>query len=146
MQLRTFEGAFKETFNVTCEERDRIDEKTRYQSQSLIWHAERAGWITRSRCSKILSQTKKTDALFISILYPKHTTDHKRLSLPLKWGIENEHKALGEYVTFMRSNGHPHLWTESCGFTIHPTQGWLGASPDAVVIDPSVEKKKEFWK
>ena len=49
----------KETLNVTYEERDRIEEKTRYQSQSFIWHAERARRITGSRCGKILSQNKK---------------------------------------------------------------------------------------
>ena len=39
----------------------------------------------------------------------------------------------------MRSNGHANLVTRPCGFIVHPSMGWLGASPDAVVTDPSVE-------
>ena len=40
----------------------------------------------------------------------------------------------------MNKNGHGGLTTEKCGFIIHPTSGWLGASPDAKVFDPSCEK------
>ena len=29
---------------------------------------------------------------------------------------------------------------EKCGFIIHPTKGWLGASPDGRVTDPTSEK------
>ncbi len=38
----------------------------------------------------------------------------------------------------MRANGHCGLQTKPCGFIIHPTMGWLGASPDTFVTDPSV--------
>ena len=37
----------------------------------------------------------------------------------------------------MIKSGHTGLTTQPCGFIIHPTQGWLGASPDAHVTDPS---------
>ena len=40
----------------------------------------------------------------------------------------------------MNKNGHGGLTTEKSGFIIHPTSGWLGASPDAKVFDPSCEK------
>ena len=39
----------------------------------------------------------------------------------------------------MNKNGHAGLTTQSCGFIVHPTKGWLGASPDARVSDPSRE-------
>ena len=39
---------------------------------------------------------------------------------------------------YMQSNGHPGLHTEKDGFVVHPEKCWLGASPDAWVIDPSV--------
>ena len=35
----------------------------------------------------------------------------------------------------MRKNGHENLEVKNCGFIIHPTQGWLGASPDGLVHD-----------
>ena len=37
----------------------------------------------------------------------------------------------------MRKNGHENLEVKNCGFIIHPTQGWLGASPDGHVHDPA---------
>ena len=39
----------------------------------------------------------------------------------------------------MNKNGHSGLTTKACGFIIHPTKGWLGASPNAKVNDPSRE-------
>ena len=38
----------------------------------------------------------------------------------------------------MHANGHPDLAVTECGFVIHPEKNWLGASPDGVVDDPSV--------
>ena len=55
----------------------------------------------------------------------------------MKWGIDNESRACEAYTTYMRANGHNGLKTRPSGFIIHPTMGWLGASPDAFVIDPS---------
>lgn len=131
----------KEFLNVTPEERNKIEKETQPQFKSFLWYSERARRITGSRCGKILCQKMKTDALLISILYPKPTLNTTNLPLPLKWGIENESNALRKYVQFMRSEGHTNLITEPCGFVIHPTQGWLGASPDAVIMDPTVEDK-----
>ena len=37
----------------------------------------------------------------------------------------------------MRKNGHENLAVKNCGFIIHPTQCWLGASPDGLVHDPA---------
>lgn len=37
----------------------------------------------------------------------------------------------------MIRNGHDGLTTHPCGFIIHHSKGWLGASPDARVFDPS---------
>ena len=34
------------------------------------------------------------------------------------------------------SHGKQRLITKKCGFIIHPSLGWLGASPDVFVTDP----------
>ena len=57
------------------------------------------------------------------------------LPQPIKWGIENVASALSAYVEHMRANGHNHLEAKLIGFMVHPMMGWLGASPDAHVID-----------
>ena len=70
----------------------------------------------------------------MSVMYSKPMNV---LPPPIKWGLENEKKACAEYVRFMRANGHEGLETRPCGFIIHESIGWLGASPDASVSDPS---------
>ena len=121
--------AEKAKLNVSNEERKRIKEQTRCQSRSPLWHVVRARRITGSKCGKILRQIERTDALLIDVLYPKKM-DQNKLPLPIKWGIENESKAREAYTLHRRRNGHPDLVTSPCGFIIHPTMGWLGASPD----------------
>ena len=71
--------------------------------------------------------------LLVSVLYQK-PMDPRYLPKPMKWGIDNEKCAC---ITYMRANGHDGLQTTPCGFIIHPNLGWLGASPDAFVTDPS---------
>ena len=39
---------------------------------------------------------------------------------------------------YMNSHGHSGLETKKCGFVVHSEEGWVGASPDAWVTDPSV--------
>ena len=40
----------------------------------------------------------------------------------------------------MREHGHLNLSVEDCGFIINPHKGWLGASPDGRVYDPSSDQ------
>ena len=37
----------------------------------------------------------------------------------------------------MKENGHLNLEASSAGFVVHPSKCWLGATPDAWVVDPS---------
>ena len=126
----------KSKLNVTLQERKRIEENTRCQSNSSLWHVVRARRITASKCGKILCQIKRTDSLLIDVLYPKRM-DPNKLPAPIKWGIDNECHACEAYVAHMQKNGHEKITTRPCGFIIHPTMGWLGASPDSFVADPS---------
>jgi hypothetical protein len=70
--------------------------------------------------------------------------DTKHLPAPIKWGIDNESHAHKEYKSYMNANGHKGLVTKPCGFIVHPTKGWLGASPDAFVMDPTSELSNGF--
>ena len=120
--------------NISLEERERIEQNTREQTQSQLWYQVRARRITASACVKILCQKEMTEALLKSILYPK---PFDVLSAPIKWGIDNEPKANQQYLSYAKSHGKKGLSTTKCGFIVHPTMGWLGASPgDARIIDP----------
>ena len=56
---------------------------------------------------------------------------------PIQWGKDNKQVACQMYTSHMRKNGHPDLCVHKCGFIVHSKLGWLGASPDERVTDPS---------
>ena len=58
---------------------------------------------------------------------------------PIKWGQENESMVCQAYVKYMQRNGQVNLTIRECGFIIHPGKGWLGSSPDGVVLDTADE-------
>ena len=115
--------------NVTSQERDNIEIVTREQSRTYLWHLIRSRRITGSTCGKILQQQEMTPALLKSVLYPKQ---FENIPAAVKWGIDNEPRAHREYLRYVKAHG-------KCGFIIHPTMRWFGASPDACVIDPHSE-------
>ena len=53
---------------------------------------------------------------------------------PIEWGRKNEERAK-KGLRDLHENEN--LKLKKCGFIIHPTQGWLGASPDGLVHDPA---------
>ena len=123
----------RESLNVSPGERERIEEDTRKQAQSRLWYLVRARRITASTCGKIICQKEMTLALLKSVLYPK---PFEELPAPIKWGIDNEPKANQQYLSYAKAHGKKELSTRKFGFIVHPTMGWLGASPDARVTDP----------
>ena len=123
----------RECLNISMEERERIEEYTREQAQSQLWYLVRARRITASLCGKIICQKEMTPALLKSVLYVK---PFEELPVPIKWGIDNEPKANQQYLSYAKAHGKKGLSTRKCGFIVHPTMGWLGASPDARVTDP----------
>lgn len=52
---------------------------------------------------------------------------------------ENESTACQAYVKHMQRSGQVNLIVRECGFIIHPEKGWLGSSPDGVVLDAADE-------
>ena len=126
----------KESLNVTSQERYNIESATREQARTHLWHFIRSRRITGSTCGKILRQQEMTPALLKSVLYPQQFVN---IPQAVKWGIDNEPRAHREYLRYARAHGKTKLTTQQCGFIIHPTMGWFGASPDACIIDPHSE-------
>ena len=114
--------------------RQALEEGTRSQSSNPQWFEARLHRITGSKCGRILKQKEKTRPLLQSVIYPKPF-----LYLPkaIKWGRDNEEKARQKYVQYMENKGHKQLKVSPAGFVVHPQKGWLGASPDGWVIDPT---------
>ena len=116
------------------EERDELEQKTRTQSLNSLWFEARQNRITGSKCGRVIQQQEKTKALLHFVIYPK-----PMLHLPkaIQWGKDNEHKACQEYEKYMQNEGHKDIQVSPAGFVVHATKGWLGASPDGWVVDPS---------
>ena len=124
----------KSSLNVSLEERIRIEGETRNQSSQKEWYVVRSKRITGSKCGRILNQQKKSVSLLKQCLYPKPLNPPPP---PIAWGHENELRAIAKYVTYMTKEHNSSVSVEKCGFIIHPSKGWLGASPDGRVKDPT---------
>lgn len=57
----------------------------------------------------------------------------------MREGIENEELIITQYKDKMQKGGHAGLEVNSCGFFVSKTHGFLGASPDGLVTEPSSE-------
>ena len=123
-----------EGLSLTLSQIKELEEKTREQSRDPMWFEARRHRITGSKCGRILQQQNFTIPLLRSCLYPKPFT---QLPKPIAWGREHEADALREYCKYMNANGHQDLQATKCGFVVHSTKPWLGASPDAWVYDPT---------
>ena len=124
-----------ESLCLTMEQREELEKETRKQANSSQWHEARRYRITGSKCECVVNQKERTVALLRFCLYPKPMLDP--LPLPISWGRNNEMRACYAYVKHMQKHGHTGLEASPSGFVVHPEKGWLGASPDAWVTDPS---------
>ena len=57
----------------------------------------------------------------------------------MKEGLVNEEMVIKEYVHMKHNEGHENLYVEKCGFFVSKTHGFLGASPDGLVTDPTTD-------
>ena len=128
-----------ERLNLSHEERMQLEVDTRSQSECERWYEARRVRITGSKCGRIIVQRQKTIPLLRFCLYPKPMMF---LPKPIAWGRKNESKARCKYTEYMNSIGHIGLVASDSGFVVHEEKQWLGASPDAWVIDPSVSDKR----
>ena len=58
-------------------------------------------------------------------------------SAATEWGKKNESVALEQYTKFQHDSGHHGLYCCPSGFVVSEKYPFLGASPDAVVHDPT---------
>ena len=121
-------------FCLTPEQCMALERKTTKQAGDSEWHKARRCRITGSKCGRILIQKQKTVQLLQFCLYPKPMVFMPKA---IEWGRRNEQRANEAYIKHMHHYGHIGLQTGSAGFVVHPEKGWLGASPDGWVVDPS---------
>ncbi|KYQ53351.1 hypothetical protein ALC60_07510, partial [Trachymyrmex zeteki] len=99
---------------------------THEQSESAIWHVERAVRISASRAHAIKTRRSNFDQLAVSLLNEKPLTGKARTNV--LYGSKNENSAREMYQNI------GNVSVEQCGLVIHPSQPWLCASPDGLLM------------
>ena len=113
-----------------------IEQNTRDQSRLPLWHSVRQYRIFASHFGAIYRRLPTTppQSLVLQILHPKRFS-----SAATDWGMSHEDIALKQYCDQQHQSGHHGLYYCKSGFVISKDHPYLGASPDAVVNDPTSE-------
>ena len=120
---------------LTPELREELEKDTRRQADSSKWHDSHRYCITGSKVGRVLQQHERTVALLQFCNYPKPMLNP--LPRAISWGNRNEAKVYQAYMNHMHRHGHTGLEVTTSGFVVHLDKGWLGASPDGWVNNPS---------
>lgn len=117
---------------------EKIENETRGQSDNPKWFEYRFGRITASKCHRVACPHKSSTSpskIIKEVLNYNSCVQTKAM----RDGIKNEKQAVTDYVKKMQQEGHCGLIVENCGFFVAKHHGFIGASPDGLVTDPSVE-------
>jgi len=116
-----------ESLSVTLEMAHNLEEKTREQNESDLWHSLRKKRITASKFGIVAKRISNFDNL-VKQLQPSRLVQ----TAAMKRGIEMEGRAASIYATKAKQ-GMVNLYPS--GLVINPKCPWLGSSPDRKVYD-----------
>lgn len=105
-----------------------LEEQTRLQSQSALWHKLRSNRITASKLHRIKTRQKDFEVLVKSMRSTSHRTTKAMAD-----GLADEPKAAECYVQTSLENVNIY----PCGIVISPWSPWLAVSPDRKVYNPN---------
>ena len=111
---------------------DYLEEMSRGQSTSLIWHEMRAGRITSSVVHDVLhtNQESPSSSLIAKICSRNIST----LSVPpVMWGREHEADARSAYAT-IAAPAHDNFTLTECRLIVNEQCQYLAASPDGLIL------------
>ena len=127
-------SAFKESLWISEETIRKIEQDTQDQRHSSQWFSVQRYHITSSMFGTILRHRDDTppDSLVVRILQQKQLS-----SAATTWGVQNEARAVQQYICFQHAHGHDNVMVTPSGFLISKQHPFLGASPDGAVYDPT---------
>lgn len=128
------ECVFK-TIALTPVEAQLLEKNSRRQRKSMTWCQERKYRLTASNFGTALLRRQWTDKGLSNLTSSK---DLSRVPA-VRYGIGNEARALQRYEEALRNTGRD-VQLQSAGLFVNPEYPWLGASPDAIVYDPSEDQ------
>ena len=106
---------------------------TLQQANCTSWYLQKSKCITASSFGKVINRRKTLfPTTLVKLILQKSMNKGRNTPAQLKWGLENENVAIGEYL-----KQHYLLPTaiESCGLVVNPKYPWLGCSPDGIVVE-----------
>ena len=116
---------------ITQDEITFVEQASRQQANSLVWHEQRAGRVTASRAHQVLhtSLTNPSVSLVKAICREKGA----ELNVPaIKWGRDHEPDALNFYKLSSQQS-HGNVEVNTSGLLIDDTFPFIGASPDSII-------------
>lgn len=126
--------------NLSETEINDVERLTRGQSDNIAWYSERRVRITASKCHRVAAMKESTspskavkEILHYNVPYQSQS---------MKEGLQQESSVIKKYTSLMHEKGHNNLKVTECGFFVSKDHGFLGASPDGLVDDPSLEDSK----
>lgn len=135
MQKEELQQACKDVFrnlSITLNEAEYLEESTRLQSHSPLWHQHRLGRITSSLFKRVknASLVNPPTSLVKTLMQEYHFNSTKVPSL--NWGISHEDTARKDYLDLATEN-HVNFECYQTGLFINPDFPHLGASPDGII-------------
>ena len=130
----------KKKLFVTPEEALEIERDTREQSKSKSWFLHRQYRITASKSYRaaVIKESTSPSKAISDILYPKDVSTES-----MKQGLQMEPHILTRYVEHQHNCGHKGLTVAKVGLVVGKlSDGFLGASPDGIVTDPTAVEPK----
>lgn len=123
------EKTFKEITSSEAQN-DFLEEHTRKQSKSFLWHKYRTGRLTSSNFHEAARTNIKrpSTSLVKKIVYGSNVN-----TKAVKWGCENESVAVAEYTKLCKQK-HSNVKVISSGFYINKQYPYLGSSPDGIIV------------
>ena len=109
-----------------------LEQLTRKQATSELWHSERKLRITASVMKEVCHRKPTTccTAFVQKRLNPKPLN-----TVAVRYGRAHESDAISSYLGYYRSRGVA-IELRSCGLVVDVSLPWLTASPDGIVMDP----------
>ncbi|KAG0443431.1 hypothetical protein HPB47_014929 [Ixodes persulcatus] len=102
------------------------------QRRNPSWKRERVGGITVSNFRRVV-HCQQPESLVRDILYPQNVK--LKPGDPRLYGIENEGKAVQQYLELMTSYYDKEIRVEETGLHVYPEYPSIGASPDRIEYD-----------
>ena len=114
---------------VNKEESIKLERDTLGQNTNQKWYDVRKERLTCSTFGLILQRKTVTDKFLKDLVVPKNIAHVPAI----KYGLDNESKALERYTQYMKNIGEK-VTVEPSGCIINPAFPWIAGSPDAKVI------------